>query len=68
MKKLTKREYQIYNLIIKGWSNKEISKSLGISEKTIKVHTTNIFKKMIVNSRNKLIVKHYEGMMGVKNV
>ncbi|MGJ7910374.1 response regulator transcription factor [Neobacillus sp. LXY-1] len=54
---LTQREFEIITLICKGYSNKEISMSLFISEETIKKHTQHIFSKMNVKSRSKLIRK-----------
>ena len=56
-KKLSCREEEIVALIVKGESNKEIAKKLFISEKTVKCHITNIFKKMEVNSRLKLALQ-----------
>ncbi|GAB0155347.1 hypothetical protein CHRYSEOSP005_06080 [Chryseobacterium sp. Alg-005] len=47
---LTKREKEILSLIAKGYSGKEISKILILSEHTIRTHRKNILKK--TNSRN----------------
>ena len=54
---LTKREQEVTQLIVQGLSNKEISDSLFISEKTVKSHITRIFTKTNVNSRIKLALK-----------
>jgi len=48
---LTKREYEVIRLISKGFNNKEIAIDLYISEKTVKNHVSNIFKKIKVTDR-----------------
>lgn len=49
--KLTKREAQILQEVAKGYSNKEISDNLHISEGTVKVHVKSLLKKLQVKSR-----------------
>jgi DNA-binding CsgD family transcriptional regulator len=53
---LTKREQEIFHLLLEGKSNIEIRKQLFISIKTVKNHIYHLFKKLGVNSRTKLIV------------
>jgi DNA-binding NarL/FixJ family response regulator len=48
---LTDRERLILELLNAGLSNKEIALSLEITTKTISFHTSNIFRKLGVNSR-----------------
>lgn len=48
---LTKRETQILQVVAKGYSNKEISDELHISEGTVKVHVKSLLKKLQVKSR-----------------
>jgi len=48
---LTKREYEVLTLIAEGLNNREIAEKLFISEKTVKNHVSNIFKKLDVNDR-----------------
>lgn len=57
---LSKREYEVLELISKGLSNKEISSHIFVSESTIKSHIYNIFKKLDVKSRIELINKAQE--------
>lgn len=57
---LTKREEDLARLVAMGYSNKRISKVLLISEKTVKSHLRNIFKKLGVNSRFQLALKYPE--------
>ena len=48
---LTRREAQIMEEISKGFSNKEISENLNISEGTVKVHVKSLLKKLDIKSR-----------------
>ncbi|MFZ5942651.1 MAG: response regulator [Bacillota bacterium] len=48
---LTSREVDVLQLIAKGLANKDIANSLYISEKTVKNHITNIFRKLNVEDR-----------------
>ena len=52
--KITDREKEIIALLIEGLSNKEISKRLFISIKTVKNHVTNIYTKTSVRNRVQL--------------
>ncbi|WP_170311549.1 response regulator transcription factor [Vallitalea okinawensis] len=54
---LTSRQREIIELIIEGYSNKEISTSLHITEGTVKTHIYNIFKKTDISSRNQIMKK-----------
>lgn len=49
-KSLTPRENQVLKLLTLGYSNKEIARSLGMLEGTIKVHIKSMMKKLGVNS------------------
>lgn len=57
--KLTKREYEILTLIADGMNNKDIANTLFISEKTVKNHVSNIFKKIKVNDRTQAAIYAY---------
>jgi DNA-binding NarL/FixJ family response regulator len=48
---LTKREVEVLRLVAVGRSNKEIARSLSISEKTVARHLANIFTRLGVSSR-----------------
>lgn len=54
--KLTKREIEVLKLITQGLLNKEIADTLCISEKTVKNHVSNIFKKIEVSDRTQAAV------------
>jgi DNA-binding NarL/FixJ family response regulator len=48
---LTRREWDILGLLAEGHSNREISKRLFLSEKTVKAHLAAIFRKLGVTNR-----------------
>lgn len=53
---LTKRELEVLIQVANGMFNKEIANSLNISERTVKNHISNIFKKIDVNDRTQAAV------------
>jgi len=52
---LTKREIETLGFLAEGMSNTEIASAMRISEKTVKNHVANMFQKIHVNNRNKLV-------------
>jgi len=53
---LTKRELEVLIQLSNGMFNKEIATTLNISERTVKNHISNIFKKIEVNDRTQAAV------------
>ena len=53
---LTAREIEVLELIAEGMINKEIAKQLYISEKTVKNHVSNIFRKLDVSDRTQAAI------------
>lgn len=51
---LTKREHEIATLVGNGDSNKQIARRLDITERTVKAHLTEVFRKLDVVDRLKL--------------
>ena len=49
---LTDRELQILRLLDKNLTNKEIARELVVTSGTVKVHTTNVYRKLSVNNRH----------------
>lgn len=54
---LSDREKEVLSLITQGLRNKEIADRLGVAEKTIKNHVSNILKALQVNSRTEAAMK-----------
>jgi NarL family two-component system response regulator LiaR len=50
-KDLTRREFEVLALLVKGLSNLEIAERLVVSRATVKVHISNILSKLGVSSR-----------------
>jgi DNA-binding NarL/FixJ family response regulator len=48
---LTAREREVLSLVVAGMANKQIARRLGISEKTVKGHLTNLFQRIGVADR-----------------
>ncbi len=57
----TDRETQVLRELVNGCSNKEIADILGISERTVKMHITNMIQKTGFRSRLELAVKARTG-------
>lgn len=53
---LSSRELEVLGFIASGNSNKEIARSLGISDQTVKNHITSMLKKLHVNDRTAAVV------------
>ena len=58
--KLTPRERQVLDLVVKGKLTKQIAKVLEIAEKTVDVHRSNITKKVQSKSVVELVRKYVE--------
>ena len=56
IEQLTKRELEVLIKVASGMFNKEIAISLNISERTVKNHISNIFKKIQVSDRTQAAV------------
>ena len=54
---LTKREKEVFNLLIKNMTTKEIAIKLGISEKTVRNHISNTMQKLGVKGRSQAVVE-----------
>lgn len=52
---LTEKESSIIKAVSKGYRNKEIAFDMGIAERTVKAHLTNIYNKLNVDSRSEAV-------------
>src|SRR5690606_19314743 len=55
--RLTAREREVVELLLNGRSNKEIGRSLSLSDGTIKAHVHNILRKAGVRNRMELVLR-----------
>ncbi len=55
---LTKRERQIFELMAKGMSNRDIAKKLKLGEETVKHYNTQMFHKLGVKNRTEAALLH----------
>ncbi len=53
---LTDREMEVLICLVQGMNNKEIGQALFISDKTVKIHVSKIFKKLDVKSRSQVVI------------
>jgi DNA-binding NarL/FixJ family response regulator len=53
---LTPREKEVLICLVEGLSNKETADKLFISDKTVKIHVSKIFKKLNVKSRSQAVI------------
>ena len=54
---LTKREKEVFNLLVKNKTTKEIAEELGISQKTVRNHVSNVIQKLDVKGRSGAVVE-----------
>ena len=54
---LTKREREVFELLIKNNSTKDIAEILKISEKTVRNHISNVIQKLGVKGRSGAVVE-----------
>lgn len=56
---LTNKEKEVYNILMEGYTMKEVAKKLNVKFSTINFHTKSIYKKLNVHSQKELIVKFH---------
>jgi len=57
---LTHREFQIANLVCKGFNNEEIAEELNIMHGTVKTHIRNIYRKTWVHNKISMLLRFVE--------
>lgn len=63
LEKLTKRERQIFLLLVDGLLSKQIAYELDVEETTVRTMISKIFRKLKVNSRSKAIGLFYKAFI-----
>jgi RNA polymerase sigma factor (sigma-70 family) len=63
--KLTPREREVFELVVRGNTNKQVGKLLGTTERTVKAHRHRVMEKMQVQSLAELVsLAERAGMVG----
>jgi len=57
----TSREQQVLELLVEGFSYKEISQRLGISTSTVGTYVQRIYEKLHVSSRREIMARRRPG-------
>ena len=60
---ISKREYEVLELIAQGLSNREISEKLFVSPNTVKTHSSNLFIKLNARRRTEAVKRAKELML-----
>lgn len=60
---ISKREYEVLELMAQGLSNQEIADKLFVSVNTVKTHSANLFLKLEVRRRTQAVQKGKELML-----
>jgi DNA-binding CsgD family transcriptional regulator len=53
---LTKREYEVVQLLLRGHSTRSSARELGIAQETVRLHRKNVYAKLDVASQSELFV------------
>jgi DNA-binding NarL/FixJ family response regulator len=66
---LTEREMEVIRALAQGKSDRQIARSLGISEKTVRHHTSNIYRKLHIFDRTQAVLYAIkEGVISVEDL
>src|SRR3712207_5525021 len=66
---LTERELEVIRALAQGMSDRQIANSLGISEKTVRNHTSNIYRKLHIFDRTQAVIYAIrEGVIDVEEL
>lgn len=60
--RLTRREKEVLHLVVSGSLNKQVAASLGIAERTVKIHRSRLMRKMSARTLAELV--HLESRIG----
>jgi DNA-binding NarL/FixJ family response regulator len=59
----SEREKDVIKLLLQGKGNKQIALELGISNRTVEFHLSNIYAKLGINTRSEAILKFTESRL-----
>lgn len=59
---INEKEYEIIEWVAKGYSNKEISEELFLSEGTVRNYISSILEKLSLRDRTQLAVYYYQNI------
>jgi DNA-binding NarL/FixJ family response regulator len=66
---LTERELEVIKALAQGMSDRQIARSLGISEKTVRNHTSNIYRKLHIFDKTQAVIYAVrEGVIDVEEL
>jgi DNA-binding NarL/FixJ family response regulator len=66
---LTERELEVIRALAQGMSDRQIAQALGISEKTVRNHTSNIYRKLHIFDRTQAVIYAVrEGVIDVEEL
>jgi DNA-binding NarL/FixJ family response regulator len=65
---LSRREVDVFQLVLKGLSTKEIADELCLSQQSVKLYLGRVFKKFDVTNRAQLILMAFEQVCPVSNM
>ncbi len=65
---LSRREVDVFQLVLKGLSTKEIADDLSLSQQSVKLYLGRVFKKFDVTNRPQLILMAFEQVCPVSNM
>jgi DNA-binding CsgD family transcriptional regulator len=64
--RLTIRQRQVLDMVVKNATNKEIAQTLGMTERTVKFHVTGLLEIFGVTSRRELLMHAYALPPGIE--
>jgi FixJ family two-component response regulator len=65
MARLSSRERQVFDLVVRGMTNKQAADALGTTERTIKAHRHEVMEKMEVRNLPELVsIAERVGVLG----
>ena len=58
--RFTPKEDQVFRLLLRGLSNRDIAQELWVTEEPVKAHLTSVYRKLGVKSRAEAIAAHFD--------